>query len=104
VAALAQTAVPRTTGRGQVPDDWILACRACDEERRAAWLHAWRARSAPVRPEAAHVVPGHCQPGGPAMLNYYSPDSPRLGCTHPRQRGDGTWDYRYVPKAERPSA
>jgi hypothetical protein len=41
--------------------------------------------------------------GSHAMMKHYSPDGPRLGCTHPRQRADGSWDYRYVPKAERPA-
>jgi hypothetical protein len=88
--------------RRQVPPDWVKACDACDQEQRARWLQAWRARAVLVRPEAAHEVPGHCQPGALALRNWYPPDSPRHGCRHPRLRADGELDYRGVPRHLRP--
>jgi hypothetical protein len=61
-----------------VPDDWIKACDQCYAER---W--PWAV-------------------GSLAQQNWYPPDAPRYGCTHPRLRHDGQLDYRYVPRRQRP--
>jgi hypothetical protein len=55
-----------------VPADWLKACDQCHAER---W--PW-----PV--------------GSLALRNWYPPDHPAYGCTHPRQRAHGHLDYRYV--------
>jgi hypothetical protein len=72
-----------------VPADWIKACDACEEERKARAL-------------AAGVWPGHLTGSSLALRNWYPPDTPRYGCRHPRLRADGDWDHSHVPRHLRP--
>jgi hypothetical protein len=88
---------PRPGDWGQVPPDWIDICAVCEGHRlgapgpRPPLFPSWQA------PGAHRGGYWDRQPGIDPK------DYKWVKCHHRRLRADGTWDYRYVPKDERPT-